>query len=81
MELLRIQILPLIIFAQEHDQALVMSQRHCRGDNFQMADKAIVSIMVCVQSERQHAAESALHLLYGDVMSLVAFQSGICHKS
>lgn len=37
--------------------------------------------MVCVQSERQHAAESALHLLYGDVMSLVAFQSGICHKA
>lgn len=46
-----------------------------------MADKAIVGIMVCVQSERQHAAESALHLLYGDVMPLVAFQSGICHKA
>ena len=81
MEFLGIQILPFVIFAQKDDQALVMSQRNRRGNHLQVADKTVIGVVVGMQPKGQHASETAVHLFCGDLVSLVSFQSGVCHKA
>ena len=59
MELGRIQVLPFVVFAQEHDEAFGMAERHRRRDDVEFADETVVSAMVGVQSEREYPAEPA----------------------
>ena len=58
MELLRVQVLAFVVFSEEHDQALVMSERDRRGDDVELGDEPVVAFVVRIEPEGEYAAVS-----------------------
>ena len=81
MKFFRIQILPLVIFAQEYNETFIMSQGNRRSDHLQMADKTIVGVVIGMQSEGEHTTKSRVHLRCGNCVTGMGFQSGIGNKA
>ncbi len=80
-ELLGIEILPLIVLAQEHDKALVVPEGHGRSYDLKITYEFVVRVMIRLESEGQYAAEAGGHLLFCHIMSLVTLKSRIGHKA
>ena len=77
MELLGVEILALVVLAEEDDEALVVAEGYGGGDDLQMADESVVRVVVGPESEGHHAAEAGRHLFFRDLVSLMALKTGI----